>query len=228
MERQRQQRRLHTFTVHLHIACSLEDVERTSFCLDSHPKQWVIKVSAPSQALTGLEAQPGSQFRSSLRTLSIPNSVTEIEEEAFDASSSYYRASQFPSPCSIGNSAFRECSLLKSWLVANSVTEIGDWAFEGCSSLESVRIPNSVTSIGIFAFRECSSLERVTIPNSVISIRNSGFFPACWRASQFPILWLQLESDLFRNAVRWSASHFPTLWQATIIGSAAFESCPLD
>ena len=77
--------------------------------------------------------------RSSLTSVTIPNSVTTIE---------YW--------------AFFNCSSLTSVTLGNSVTSIGGEAFSGCSSLTSVTIPNSVTSIGDFAFNGCSSLTSVT------------------------------------------------------------------
>ena len=52
----------------------------------------------------------------------------------------------------IGENAFNGCSGLTSVTIPNSVTSIGYQAFKGCSSLTSVEIPNSVTSIGSLAF----------------------------------------------------------------------------
>ena len=71
---------------------------------------------------------------------------------------------------SIGNEAFRNCSVLTSISIPNSVTSIGKSAFENCRDLTSITIPNSVTSIGDSAFYDCSGLTSITIPNSVTSI----------------------------------------------------------
>ncbi len=70
-----------------------------------------------------------------LTSVAIPNSVTEI-----------------------GASAFRGCSGLTSVTIPSSVVSIGDYAFRGCSGLTSVTIPNSVTSIGHYAFEDCTGL----------------------------------------------------------------------
>ena len=90
---------------------------------------------------------------SSLTSVSIPDSVTEI-----------------------GNDAFFGCSSLTSVSIPDSVTEIGNDAFRVCSSLTSVSIPDSVTEIGEYAFDGCSSLTSVSIPDSVIEIGNDAFF----------------------------------------------------
>ena len=71
----------------------------------------------------------------------------------------------------IGNEAFAGCSSLASITVPGSVTSIGDSAFSFCSSLASISIPDSVTSIGYRAFACCSSLASITIPDSTIAIK---------------------------------------------------------
>ena len=64
---------------------------------------------------------------------------------------------------SIGGSAFRNCGLLTSVTIPNSVTSIGGSAFSGCSGLTSVTIPNSVTSIGDYVFSNCSGLTSINV-----------------------------------------------------------------
>ncbi len=77
---------------------------------------------------------------------------------------------------SIGNSAFRGCSVLPSITIPNSVTSIGDHAFWGCSRLTSVTIPNSITSIGFWAFRGCVALRSIRIPKSLTHIGLNAFY----------------------------------------------------
>ena len=76
---------------------------------------------------------------------------------------------------SIGESAFRGCSSLKSITIPDSVTNISRRAFDSCTSLTSVTIPNSVTKIGSYAFMNCISLTNITIPDSVTSIGDRAF-----------------------------------------------------
>ena len=82
-----------------------------------------------------------------------------------------YNGNTYP-VTSIGYDAFRDCSLLTSVTIPNSVTTIYSFAFDGCSGLTSITIPSSVTSIGSYAFYLCSSLSSITIPSSVTSIGN--------------------------------------------------------
>jgi len=76
---------------------------------------------------------------------------------------------------SIEDSAFYDCSSLRSITIPDSVTKIGRAAFYRCTSLTSITIPASVNSIGNNAFTYCSSLASVTIGNGVTSIGNTVF-----------------------------------------------------
>ena len=70
---------------------------------------------------------------------------------------------------------FRDCSVLTSVTIGNSVTSIGFYAFYNCSSLASITIPNSVKSIDDGAFQDCSSLTFIIICSGVNNISSTAF-----------------------------------------------------
>ena len=78
-------------------------------------------------------------FCSSLTSVTIPNSVTKID-----------------------NHTFEYCSTLTSINIPNSVTTIGIGAFSGCTNLQKVNIGNSVKTIGRYAFDNCTSITQIS------------------------------------------------------------------
>jgi hypothetical protein len=83
------------------------------------------------------------QFPGGLRgSYTIPNSVTNIGDEAFTGTS-------------VGRVT-----------IPNNVTSIGSYVFDGCYYLTSVTIGNGVTSIGFYAFSSCDSLTNITVAAS--------------------------------------------------------------
>ncbi|MCQ2088193.1 MAG: leucine-rich repeat domain-containing protein [Bacilli bacterium] len=94
----------------------------------------------------------------------IPNSVTEIGNEAF--SNCNLTSINIPnSVTEIGEYAFFACNLT-SINITNSVTVIGDGAFYYCN-LTSIEIPKSVTEIGDGAFYGCYNLKTARVPESL-------------------------------------------------------------
>ena len=112
---------------------------------------------------------------SGLTSLTIPSSVTSIDESAFYGCSGLTSLTIPSSVTSIGEYAFYGCSGLTSLTIPSSVTSIGESAFDGCSGLTSLTIPSSVTSINHDAFYGCSGLTSLTIPSSVTSIGEAAF-----------------------------------------------------
>ena len=125
---------------------------------------------------------------SSLKSVTIPNSVTSISWSAFFACSSLKSITVPNSVTSFQNNAFSSCSSLKSIIVdignahydsRNNCNAIIDTAkntlITGCRT---TIIPNSITTIGRCAFFVCSSLTSITIPNGVTNIGECAFF-AC-------------------------------------------------
>lgn len=74
----------------------------------------------------------------------------------------------------IYNTAFMNCSELKSVVISSGIKSIGDNAFYNCRNLESINIPYGVESIGNQAFR-CNSITKIELPNTVSSIGEEAF-----------------------------------------------------
>ena len=176
-----------------------------------------VQYKSTSYAVTSIG---DAAFRSctNLTSVTIPNSVTGIGDEAFSMSGiteptynqhifaymprSYSGAYTIPDGIEhIAGGAFSNCTDMTSITIPNSVTSIGKYAFLRCNSLKSITIPSSVTSIGNSAFAICHRLNLVTIPSSVTSIGN-GVFDGC----------INLTSVNIPNSV-------------TSIGIAAFRDC---
>ena len=132
---------------------------------------------------------------SSLKSVTIPDSVTSIGDEAFSGCSSLTSVTIPDSVTSIGKAAFFQCDSITSVTIPDSVTSISNGAFTGCRGLadpsgfviirdvlygyygrgEKIVIPDGVTSIGYGAFYWRTSLKSVTIPDGVTSIGDRAF-----------------------------------------------------
>ena len=133
---------------------------------------------------------------SSLTSITIPESVTSIGNDAFmnciftkdnfvnnsslDAEeNNYWGASIGDTEIDgllIRNDTVIDCRPnVTSVIIPEGVTSIGDYAFLACESITSIAIPEGVTSIGNEAFKKCSGLTSITIPGSVTSIGDAAF-----------------------------------------------------
>ena len=111
----------------------------------------------------------------SLSSVTIPNSVTSIGVYAFEYCASLKSITIPDSVPLVGPGAFSNCTNLTSVTIQNGVMYIGNEAFANCTSLTGITIPDSVTWIGRYSFDGCTSLTSITIPNSVTSIGKKAF-----------------------------------------------------
>ena len=115
-----------------------------------------------------------------LASVTIPNSVTTLEEHSFYCMGLKEFKGKFATEdglCLIADDMvvrFAVASEVTSYTIPNNITKIGECAFDGASRLEEVNIPNSVAHIGYYAFRSCN-FTNITIPESVTYIGHQAF-----------------------------------------------------
>ena len=123
------------------------DTDTKTASLTSHPDKYngdvVIPESITYQDVAYKVVQIGwraFEDCKGLTSVTIPNSVSVIFDDAF-----------------------KNCSGLKSIEIPNSVTKIGNTAFSGCTGLTSVTIPASVKTLGGSVFERCKGLTSASI-----------------------------------------------------------------
>lgn len=128
--------------------------------------------------VTGINANDAFKNYTSIKSITIGNSVTSIVYSAFSGctgvKSVTFNATNCSSPSSSSASWFKDCPLT-SLVIGNDVKSIPNFLAYYQTRLTTVTIPNSVTSIGWSAFCGCTGLTSVTIPNSVTSIDEYAF-----------------------------------------------------
>ena len=116
-------------------------------------------------------ASPG---KTSLTTVILPSSLTEIMDHAFRLSG--LTSVTIPEGVTkLGISIFYGCSNLASVSLPSALTAIGHANFYGCTKLTSVSLPSSLITIDSYGFFGCSGLTSMTIPASVTSIGGVAF-----------------------------------------------------
>lgn len=110
-----------------------------------------------------------------LKTVKLPEGLTEIQLWAFGGCSSLESVNIPTTVTSLGQHAFDSCTSLKSITLPEGLTTLGEAAFLKCTSLTSVTIPSTITSIPTQAFNSCTSLTSLTLSEGITSIGQNAF-----------------------------------------------------
>jgi hypothetical protein len=197
-------------------------------------------VEIPS-TITGLPVtgivQPGFSSVSTVTSVTIPDSVTNLGEFAFVSCSSLAEVTISQNVTNIGFGVFEDCFSLSEVTFRGAVTSIGDDAFASCHDL-SLTIPDSVTNLGQYAFFG-SGLTNVVIPAGLTSIGEAAFLdcsllPAITvdpanpaYASVAGVLFNKSQTELVQYPDGNPASSYTISNVVTSIGDEAFAYCNL-
>ena len=111
---------------------------------------------------------------SALSSIALPDSVTEIERNAFFETG--LRNIQLPEKLTlIGGGAFCNCKNLKQVQLPPQLKELGEGAFFNCENLAQIQLPSQLNKLGTDAFRDCTSLDKIDIPAGLKQIESATF-----------------------------------------------------
>lgn len=188
--------------------------------------------------------EEGSQFTSisqytfnqcgNLTSLSLPSSITSIEEGSFsvsrkisnitiDSNNKYYHVKD---NCLIETATNK---LIVAWgipTIPNYVTSIASYAFINCADLTTITIPKSVTTINSNAFNGCANLQSVIFEeNSQLSNLAGYVFSGCSSLAliNLPNSVTTIGNYGFSGCSNLSEINLPS--NLTTLGNNVFSSC---
>ncbi|MBQ8892854.1 MAG: leucine-rich repeat protein [Clostridia bacterium] len=100
----------------------------------------------------------------------------------------------------IGDNAFSNCTGLTSVTVSKNVTSIVYGAFANCSALSKISMPDTVVEIGTYAFAECESLATVDLPENLVVIGEKSFYNSGLTALTTPGSLISIGEEAFANS----------------------------
>ena len=116
----------------------------------------------------------------SLKDVKIPSSVNYIGDEAFEGTKWLEEEREKESLVVVNGILIDGKGCKGDVVIPDNVTRINTGAFSSCALIRSVVIPDSVTSIGDRAFRNCYELKDIVIPESVTEIGAASFEGTEW------------------------------------------------
>lgn len=136
----------------------------------------ITSVTIPNTVTTIGDEAFGACF--GLGSIVIPNSVTHIGHSAFYQSNGLTSVQIGENVTTIGELAFFKCFRLHYLAIPDSVVSIGDFAFDGCRAIRNLKLGSNLQTIGTSAFAQCNALRYVTVPSAVTEL-GSNCFSGC-------------------------------------------------
>lgn len=133
----------------------------------------VLTISGTGEMTDFTESAPWYALRDSITSVVINKGLTHIGDNAFKNCSILNTISVPDTVTSIGRYAFYKCVCLTEFDMPVKLTTIGDSAFYGCTSLKRVVFPSTLNTIGVQAYYGCSGITDINF-NSATNLASIG------------------------------------------------------
>lgn len=160
---------------------------------------------------------------SSLSSVLLPDSLISIEQDAFCGCISINAIHLPESVKQIGVSAFSLCSNLVKIVIPKHIEVLNTRVFSYCTSLSKITLPEGLTNIGSFAFENCTSLVSLILPNSIRKIDNQAFQNSGLESISLPIGMTNIDASAFFLCINLKSVTLPN--SLLTIGGGAFYGC---
>ena len=134
-----------------------------------------------------------------LDNLVLPNTITEIQKNAFQNQKNLTTISLPTNLKIIGDNAFSGNSKLESLTFSDVIESIGNEAFKDCVNLKNVVLPSTLKTIGSTAFDGCSNLTEV-----ISKITDENVIKGNTLSMPYAILYVPNHKDLYDG---WNCMH---------------------
>lgn len=176
---------------------------------------------SPAARATTLEV---SDFRETITRITLPETITEICDDAFRVCLALESVNIPKTVTRIGANAFVCCRALREIDIPEGVLEISDNTFQHCDELKTVNIPDSVKKIGGFAFYDCESLENAALPSGLTEIGANAFSKCAeLKAVVIPTTLKEIPDHCFESCIELESIIIPR--GVTVIAGNAFTNC---
>ena len=182
------------------------------------------KVTSDGQEYVVTEIADYTFYYSNLWTVSFPETLTTIGNNAFTWSRNLESVKLPEAVTTIGKGAFASCERLTSVTLPTTLTEIGDYAFSYCIWLPSISLPETITALGKYAFEGCKKLTEVDFPTNLATIGNGAFSKCTGLTSvSLPESVVEVCDSTFTGCTALASITLPD--NLTAIGKCAFAGC---
>ena len=107
---------------------------------------------------------------SAIEIMTIPENITSIAESAFSNCTALKTLYFDPPACEIGDDAFTGCTSLNKIVLGKKVTTIPSNLYAGNVAITELTIPETVERIDDYAFSGCTALEKITVGDNLLDI----------------------------------------------------------
>lgn len=169
-----------------------------------------------------------------LESITIPDSVTQINNYAFQNCVKLETVQFGNGLITIGSYAFSGCKALLSANLPDTVTTILERAFKNCERMTEFHYPqkwnrayannNSIYGDNGYIFEGCKSLKRIDVPEGITGIPKHAFHGASYLTDiTLPTTLVSIGAYAFSNCEGIANMQFPTGLQT--VGAYAFSDC---